>query len=330
MFLLEFAALYLLLRGRKGRMLLFLTGMAVGQLLTYAIAPSAYALADPWKFGYGPPLTLLVIVLANLRPLRRRAPLQLALLGFIGVVNLAMGTRSAFLLCLLVAAYLLMSRRGSRIADAHGSPRRSRLWPAIVAVVVVGAAAGVGYAYAAQEGLLGAQARAKYAAQSGGKYGVFLGGRVGVFASSQAIIDSPLLGHGSWAKDWKYQNLLDQRLAQLGYGGAPYTGGGVPPIPAHSYLLGAWVEGGVFAAVFWAWVLLLTYRAARRTYGVDEPFTVLFAFAASTLVWGVLFSPFAAQEKLYAAFFVVVVLSFADPVRARTGRRLPPASLTEP
>lgn len=313
-FLMEFGALYLLMRGSRTRMLLFATGIAVGQFLSYVIAPSEYALLEPWKFGYGPPVTLLAIVVVNLRPVRRHVSSQVGMLVAIAVVNLYMGSRSVFLLCLLVAAFVFMSRRSGIVHSEYARPRR-RLWPAAAVVMMVALLAAIGYGYAAEYGWLGAQATQKYAAQSGGRYGVLLGGRVGVLASSQAIVDSPVLGHGSWAKDWKYQNLLDQRLAQLGYGGAPYLGEGVPPIPAHSYLLGAWVESGVLGAVFWAWILLITYRAARDSYGLDEPFTPLLAFAAATLVWNVLFSPFAAQERLYAALFIVVVLSFAKPTR---------------
>lgn len=314
LFLLEIAALYLLLRGDRMRMLLFLAGIAIGFPLVYVFAPSVNALQEPWKFAYGPFITLLVVVLANLGAIRRRVPLQLGLLATIGVVNLAMGSRAAFLLCFVAAAYVFMSTwRNRRLRGSR--PHRERLWRAVTVGVIVAVVAGIGYGYSAQQGWLGARAATKYAAQSGGRYGVFLGGRVGVMVSSQAILDSPVLGHGSWAKSWEYQNLLDRRLAQLGYGGSPYLGEGVPPIPSHSYLLGAWVESGVLGAVFWALVLLVTYRAARQTYGRDDPFIVLFAFMAATLLWSVLFSPFTAQERVYAAFYIVVVLSFARPTR---------------
>jgi len=318
LFLLDFSALYLLIRGSRSRMLLFLVGIAAGQVLAYFFAPSAYALTYPWKFGYGPPVTLVIVILVNVGAIRRHLLLQVALLLSIGVVNLALGSRGVFLICALAAAYVLTSGWYSFQVPAGRPRRRKRLWLAVTALLVVGYSAGAGYAYAAQHGWLGQASATKYATQSAGKYGVFVGGRVDVLVSGQAILDSPVLGHGSWAKDWKYQNLLSARLAQLGYPDQATPSEAQGLIPSHSYLLGAWTESGVLGALFWGWVLVMTVRAMKQTYGLSEPLTPMIAFVTLTLLWSILFSPFGAQERLYAAFFIVVVLSFARPaLRAR-------------
>lgn len=312
LFLLEFSALYLLIRGSRSRMLLFLGGIAAGQVLAYFFAPSAYALAYPWKFGYGPPVTLVIVILANVGAIRRHLLLQVALLLSIGVVNLALGSRGVFLICALAAAYVLMSGWYSFQVPAGRQRRRKRLWLAVTALLVVGYSAGAGYAYAAQQGWLGQASATKYATQSAGKYGVFVGGRVDALVSGRAILDSPVLGHGSWAKDWKYQNLLSAELARLGYPNQPTPSEAPGLIPSHSYLLGAWIESGVLGAVFWGWLMVMTVRTVMRVYGLNEPLTPLIAFVAPTLLWSILFSPFSAQERLYAAFFIVVMMSFAS------------------
>jgi hypothetical protein len=59
------------------------------------------------------------------------------------------------------------------------------------------------YEYGASEGWLGDEAREKYLIQSSGDMGILLGGRTQILASAQAIIDSPVIGHGSRAKDSK-------------------------------------------------------------------------------------------------------------------------------
>lgn len=311
LFLLDFSALYLLIRGSRSRMLFFLAGIAAGQLLAYFLAPSAYALYYPWKFGYGPPVTWMIVILANVGPIRRHLPIQVALLASIGAVNLALGSRGVFLICALAAAYVLTN--WYFFQGPAGRPRRrKRLWLAVTALLVVGYSAGAGYAYAAQQGWLGQASATKYATQSAGKYGVFVGGRVDALVSGRAILDSPVLGHGSWAKDWKYQNLLSAELARLGYPDQPTPSEAPGLIPSHSYLLGAWIESGVLGAVFWGWLMVMTVRTVMRVYGLNEPLTPLIAFVAPTLLWSILFSPFSAQERLYAAFFIVVMMSFAS------------------
>lgn len=309
LFLVDFSALYLLLRGDRGRVQWFMAGFAVGQILTYLVAPSESAVAEPWKFGYGEAVTLLAVVLANSAMARRTPTLGTAVLASVGVLNLVMGSRSLFLVCSLTAVYLFVVSRRSLTPLNESETRRA--WPVLAAVLVAALALAGGYGYAAANGWLGRDAAAKYSSQAGGEYGVLLGGRVGLLASSQAIADSPLLGHGSWAKDWKYQNFLDLRLAQLGYGGAPYTGEGVPPIPSHSYLFQGWVEAGVIGAVFWAWMLFAVVRAVIVTYRGGDAYSPLFAFAALLLAWNVLFSPFAAEQRFSAAVLLAVVLSVA-------------------
>ena len=73
-----------------------------------------------------------------------------------------------------------------------------------------------GYDIAASHGWLGAGAQTKYVEQSG-SLGVLVGGRSEVLVSTQAIMDSPILGHGSWAKDFTYVDLLAARLSSAGY-----------------------------------------------------------------------------------------------------------------
>src|SRR5207249_4985632 len=107
----------------------------------------------------------------------------------------------------------------------------------------------------------GAPAAQKYREESAGRFGVLLGGRPELFASSIAIADSPLIGHGSWPKDPKYTNDLLSVLSRNGY----QPGGGLLYsiqhsdylIPTHSFLFGAWVEAGLLGAVFWLVVLAL-------------------------------------------------------------------------
>ncbi len=73
------------------------------------------------------------------------------------------------------------------------------------------------YAYLASSGQLGDKAQDKYEAQTRGKFGILAGGRPEVLVSWRAVLDSPILGHGSWAEDSKYSEMLKDLQLEAGY-----------------------------------------------------------------------------------------------------------------
>ena len=158
------------------------------------------------------------------------------------------------------------------------------------------------YDVAASEGWLGADAQTKYDEQSGA-LGVLVGGRSEVLVSSQAIIDSPILGHGSWAKDFAYVDLLTDRLSSLGY----EIGGGfsdVGLIPAHSYLMGSWVWSGFLGGLFWLAILGLALRLLATMYSTRLELAPLLVFSTILLLWNIAFSPYGNSERIAASFGV--------------------------
>lgn len=330
-FLLDFVGVLLLINQDRRRIVLFTVGVAVGHLLAYGLAPTAFSIGDPWKFGYGWPITLLAMVVASSRRVGRRPWLRVLIIATIAGANLFMGARSTFLLCIFVGALVLLRSRSRRRA-ADGPSARSTA--AIAAMVLASLAMLVAlvqfYPYAASSGWLGAMAQQKYESQAGGKYGVLLGGRPEILASGQAVIDSPLLGHGSWAKDPKYAALLRERQEDLGYktGSAPIEEEEV--IPSHSYLFGAWVFSGFVGAVFWGWILFVTIRTVIRFYRSSRDCSPIIYYLSITLLWGSLFSNFSGQERMHVALYLCVII-FANremsqkgemAAKPRTGRSL--------
>ncbi len=70
-----------------------------------------------------------------------------------------------------------------------------------------------------------------------------------------------ILGHGSWAEDPKYGEMLMDLEQETGYqeeGGAAKVESFL--IPTHSHLMSAWVYAGIFGAAFWFYVLYLVLR----------------------------------------------------------------------
>jgi hypothetical protein len=316
MTLVNFAVIWTLLYGRPRRLELYGWGLVIGTLLTIAFNPGEFTLDSPWKFGFSYPVTLGVFLLTSREKSHSRAPI--IVVAMIGIVNIALGSRNTGGVCLAAAMYLLVADFLRRKARA-GSKLKAGVVVALAASILVGATGILwAYQYGASAGILGEQAKEKYEEESSGKYGVLLGGRTELLASIPAVYDSPILGHGSWARDRIYYIGEVRALALLGYKGAVDVSKeelieGF--IPAHSYLLQAWVYGGIVGALFWVWVYAFVARALMRVYPDNVALLPVAGFVAFSLLWDILFSPFGATTRIVVPYYIVMLASCMSMVR---------------
>jgi len=225
-----------------------------------------------------------------------------------------MGFRSLGGLCLLTTVYLALQRRTQHRVN-WARPVRLRRIIMLGTILVVGALIIVGvYEYAASSGFLGDTAKSKYTAQSG-KFGILIGGRTEILVSGKAVMDSPVLGHGSWAKNWDYAELLLELRQRWGY--APLGINKLGLIPTHSYLMGAWVESGILGAVFWFWVLFLPAWTLACLSQTQTHLSPLIAFFAFSLIWNVLFSPYGAQQRIISPYHIIVLMIFLSSYKLK-------------
>jgi hypothetical protein len=298
----NFIALYLLFDGRKRRYLLFGIGLVGGLTLEYVVSPSAYAEADPWKFGLATPVTLLLALVATTRRAQAVPLLPPSLFAAGAAVNLVNGYRSLAGICFLSAGYLLWRARRLRSAPLR-RPSAARRTGLLLAVLLAGVAFVSFYTYAARSGQLGVAARAKYTKQSGSPVSVLEKGRPEILVGLRAGLDSPVLGHGSWARDVRYLNLL--RANGYRPSAADLEN---EPIPAHSHLVGAWVEAGLLGVPFWMWALGLTAAAVAELHRSRDELVPLAIFVAFSLGWDIFFSPYGAEARVYTPYFLLLLL----------------------
>jgi len=166
--------------------------------------------------------------------------------------------------------------------------------------------------------MLGNAAKSKYEAESGA-YGLLLGGRTEILVSIQAVMDSPIIGHGSWAKNWDYAEMIDTLRRKFGY--ASQGVGELGLIPTHSHLMGGWVEAGILGAVFWLWVLFLPVRTLTVLLQTRSRLAPLIVFLAMSLVWDVLFSPYGAERRFVTPYYVIVMMMVISTELAIKSRR---------
>jgi hypothetical protein len=300
----DFAAILVLVSTPR-RARLFALGLAAGGVLGYVFVPNAYAAGDPWKWAFALPVGLLLAAgLSGTAGARLRWLSVGAFVAF-GIVNLALGFRSLGGVSLLTAGYLVLSTlAGRRETSSNRSMLRAVAGLGFLAVAVWGTLQI--YDAAASQGLLGSDAQAKYLSQSG-SLGVLIGGRSEVLVSSQAIIDSPVLGHGSWARDPAYAELLNGRLGSLGYEiGA--TSSDVTLIPAHSYLMQSWVWAGLLGGVFWLAIFGIAVWLLGNLYAFRVDLAPVLVFSTMLLLWNIAFSPYGSSQRLLACFGIALCL----------------------
>ena len=297
--LVNFAVVWLVVCNSRRRFMLYGVGLAAGTILSVFIHPSNDALISPWKFGLAVPVTLLVAMFAALFKKHRYLGILLPL-SALAIVHVYKDCRILAAISFVSAFYslFLMSPRQEKLG-------RMRL--AMLALTVAGgiAAFSLVYSHYAKLGVFGKYAQQKQEAQTG-EGGVLLGGRSEILGSSQAILDSPLLGHGSWARDPKYAAILAERRAALGYKG--FQGGKTDDlIPAHSYIFGSWVDAGIAGGIFWMFMLGFTVYAIFNASGT-EPLLPLFAFSGLILTWDILFSPLGTPTRFVAPYFMCAMI----------------------
>ncbi len=309
-FAIDLAFMAILLGRNQRRKLGFVVGFAVGSLLAARYAPTDHALDDPWKFGYATGVNLLAVLVASwLAGLRRYLPCALVLIGIIGI-NIAQNFRSPVLL-LLIAAALTLPFIPERIGRLRLLPRTGTV--SRVAVLALLAVAGAGSAivlvrFATASGIVGEDAQAKNNLQLQG--GFLFAGRPEIIVSSRAMLEHPIIGWGSWAKDFKYVEMLSdfetQYDLQTDLTDIEEDLDGL--IPSHSHLMGAWVWAGAFGALFWFYILLLAVRALLKVSVLKPPLALFYAYLLITFLWDIFFSPFQAFRRTTEAFLLVVII----------------------
>ena len=318
--IINFCVIYLLINNRFRRLVLYATGLVGGGILAFYFNPNIYTAGNPWKFGVGPSLTLLVIlgaVWVTYNRSRHRF-IPIFLVGFIGLFNIYMGFRSLGGICLLTSVYLIAQ---SRMQYNRVNTIKIRLRTIVLLGLVLGLGAFLtieGYEQAALSGLLGNVAKAKYEAEAGA-YGLLLGGRTQILVSAQAVIDSPIIGYGSWAKNWGYAEEINTLRKKFGYASQGVSKLGL--IPTHSHLMGGWVDAGILGAVFWFWVLFLPVRVLACLHRAKSYLVPLIVFLALLLIWNVLFSPYGAEYRFMTPYYVVVMMMVLSTSSATKGSR---------
>jgi hypothetical protein len=320
------ASLAVLIGRNDRRKVIFLAAYAIGSLLGARLEPTIDISGDPWKWGYSTGVNIGVVLISCYFFRRRMYLITGILLAGVIAINLIENFRSQVLF-LLVTAVLVVPIIPERVGRLRLLPRAGTasrvLVVALLALAAAGAADGLVH-LATTAGLLGEDAQAKNESELQGKAGLLLGGRPEILVSSRAVLDSPILGHGSYARDYKYVEMLVDLQTRMGI--PPEESmwdleeGGSGLIPAHSHLMSAWVYAGVLGAIFWIYLWPLTLKGILKVAILKPPLTPIYTYMLIGLLWDILFSPFGAQDRITCAFLVVVLVDLLNPATSIAGK----------
>lgn len=316
-FALNLATLTILLSKNVRRQAVFVAGYGVGSLLATRFQPTDAVVDYPWKFGYAEGTMVLVILVSCYFHYRKRYWIVGGLIIALIVTNLLLNFRSPILFLMVTIALmipLVPERVGRmRILPRAGTPKRVVVLACIA--LAFGALSGMLVQSVTSAGWISTEAQEKNLAQSQSLVGMLLGGRPEIFVSSQAVIDSPILGHGSWAQDLKYTEMLYDIAIKYD----------IPTdslqsiedaddlnIPAHSHIMSSWVQAGILGAVFWAYVLWIALKGLMRTALVQPPLAPYYTWLMVGFVWDVFFSPFGNTRRSIDSLVILLALEVVE------------------
>lgn len=320
---------YLLFRRDLMLVRAWIAGMAVGVVVTVATGNAAFATglfgADTWKFYFSVVATNAVFLVFSSPRLHRRYLIASMLMVLLAAVSIFSASRSGG------ALFLLTAVAGLVIALIGRPPGHARQ-PSILTmgtILLLGLACSVGliqlYGIAAELGWLGQATLDRHLLTASRDYdgflGIMLGGRAEHLVAWRVIGESPVIGYGSWAKDWNHY------LDYLVLAGQPgmlqseaFLATRTPLIPSHSYLTGSWIQAGFAGALFWTGVLCFVVPFIARVLFIRHPLSTFMAYTAMLMVWNIFFSPFGGLGRMTAMASLAMLLAFAAAVMPGGGR----------
>jgi hypothetical protein len=280
----DLIALNAITRRHPLRILAFITGLAVGFLLTV----EKLSLEPGWyKIGIALPALLISLSLCSLIRHRHRYAFVVAVWIGLGLLNFYLDFRSLGGTCFLGGAVTL--------AKIMAGVRFRSLYTLLLAGSLACAVAAGVYSYGSTQGAY-AERRTqsnswRLAEAKGAMYG---------------ISRSPWIGNGSWAMSSETEGVIRATFAEAN--GKRLTNG--QGVAGHSQILQVWYEAGVVAIVFFTFVLIFGVKTlwdAVFHIGMNELFGVTLYFTFNAIM-GYFISPFGGVARFFMALSVCLFL----------------------
>ena len=255
-----------------------------------------YSFMFSWKFGGGVSLSISLIIFFNQYYKNYLTNNYLLILIFgLGILSLLIGTRYVFLFNALFVFYIILFEKFS-IKQTIPIVLSSLIFYLFITNV---------YEMLIVNELLPNTLLEKQISQNS-ELGVLLGGRGEIYSSYMAIVDAPILGHGSWAENCDYiYAIYDQKI--LFNPNVKFDLSNCL-IKSHSVILGSWVNSGIFGFMFWFYIIIILIKKLIIKVQTNNVSLALLIYLAITLSWDIIFSPYGGTRMVYAPLCIVIIL----------------------
>lgn len=231
--------------------------------------------------------------------------------AFLGMYMSSGSGRGTFVVVMVSSALLAIGGKTPR----RLSKLRKYLWFYMILGMVFLSGLKTVYSWAASTGRLGEHAERKYKDQTQkgtDALSMLISGRVDFFVGLYACLQKPIAGYGPWPIDkegYRARFLLkygtDEEVKNAIEFASVYSMKG---IPAHSHLVGYWLEYGVLGLPFWLYVLWLLFRYLKQDV---EKMPALFgwlALAIPGMAWSILFNPYSSRVGVPVVIAALVLI----------------------
>ena len=322
-FIIDIISMVVLTQGKPLRQVIFLFGFSLGTILAFKIQPSDIVLGDPWKFALSSAVAGLLLLIGCYFYKRKNYAIVGLLVVILIVLNLMFNYRSDVLF-LLVLAVLVLPVVPEQIGRVRLLPHRRSTGRVVILAglaLMAGALTFLIISFVSKVGLAGEEAQEKNMHQLESKQGILLSGRPEILVSSKAVLDSPIIGHGSEAKDYKYVEMLyDIQIRNGGWMDLKDTeNDSRGTIPTHSHLMGAWVSAGIFGAVFWVYLYVLVFRALVIVSLNRPAMAPIYAWILIQMLWNIIFSPFGSTVRINEALAIIIITDLLVETKSLMG-----------
>ena len=290
-------------RLRIDRLMAFHLGYLVSLLLGILTVQDPWLLE--WKFGYGPLLTMSIAFAMGWMAHGRIGRIGGLALIAVGFIHLQSNARSLGGLSIFTGMLSLLAGYFSRnLRDRSSALSAKFLMPVALFIFSIHQV----YTYGASSGLFGEETQEKYRKQTSEGRNIVSGARAEYTIAIPAILEAPVLGYGSWARntEWVKRYIYVSKMDPTSYDAEFLMDLGI--IPTHSHILGSWAEAGFMGGFFWFFVL---YLAGGSFMGMlrfaDMPYRSFLLFVTALFMWDILFSPFGLERRILDPASIVLI-----------------------
>ena len=282
--------------------LYFLWGYLLSSIPQYVFLPGLYGNSDPWKFIFGPALTLVVLLLIP-RFTYSRSIALLAILPLL-LTDFLLGARSLGLITLFSVIMLL------KISLKQRGLVYSSLFLILISLLLFLTYSG--YSNLASSGSFGAAQQEKFLRQTESGP-ILLVARSEFIYELSAIGETGIFGLGS-SPTVDYNFLQGVALEEFKYGVNHQSTSAYNDymlnkrIPSHSMLFGAWMEAGIFGALFWLYLTWLVVKNFFSATGRERGIGLAARYLSVNFLWAVFFSPLGAGSRMLVAITLMLAM----------------------